>query len=101
MNKYDKLLTLSRKIIEELDTSIDNPIAKAKLVKYRDSIELLDPVVLSPCVKRCKLVDETCVGCFRTMDEIAKWTYLSNNERLTVIENCRKRKEVHDIQLST
>jgi len=40
------------------------------------------PALLTPCIGVCTLApDGHCDGCFRTGDEIAAWTALSNDER--------------------
>ncbi|MGJ3231277.1 MAG: DUF1289 domain-containing protein [Oceanicaulis sp.] len=42
--------------------------------------------IWSPCKKIC-LVDPAhslCVGCFRTLDELGRWTMMSDAERLEV-----------------
>lgn len=37
----------------------------------------------SPCVKLCAVhpVEKICVGCFRTVEEIANWSLMSPEER--------------------
>lgn len=42
----------------------------------------------SPCVKICVVHPEAriCVGCHRTVDEIARWTSMSPAERRAIIE---------------
>lgn len=46
----------------------------------RDEIE-------SPCTKVC-VIHKTglCVGCFRTLDEIAEWSNMSSDDRREIIE---------------
>jgi predicted Fe-S protein YdhL (DUF1289 family) len=46
----------------------------------RDEIE-------SPCVKLCVVHPEAriCVGCYRTIDEIAQWSRMTHEERATVM----------------
>ena len=40
----------------------------------------------SPCINVCRIDDATglCVGCLRTLSEIAAWSVLSDNERRDV-----------------
>jgi uncharacterized protein len=47
----------------------------------------------SPCVKACLIDPECglCVGCFRTMDEIAGWGKLSSAERRKVMATLPQR----------
>lgn len=44
--------------------------------------------VLSPCIGVCA-VDDTglCEGCLRTLDEIARWSGMGDEERLRVMES--------------
>ncbi|TWX52454.1 DUF1289 domain-containing protein [Colwellia hornerae] len=49
--------------------------------------------VASPCIRNCCLNgDDVCLGCFRHIDEILAWTSYKNNEKVTVIKNCRQRR---------
>ncbi|HKQ28542.1 MAG TPA: DUF1289 domain-containing protein [Burkholderiales bacterium] len=43
--------------------------------------------VLSPCVKVCAMdpARGLCIGCWRTLDEIARWGTMSDSEREAVI----------------
>ncbi|MBN9504240.1 MAG: DUF1289 domain-containing protein [Armatimonadetes bacterium] len=39
----------------------------------------------SPCQKVCRLgPDEVCLGCHRTLDEIARWTSMSGTEKQSI-----------------
>jgi len=42
--------------------------------------------ISSPCVRTCKIVDGFCVGCKRTGEEISKWSWIQESERLEIIE---------------
>ncbi|MDG1936225.1 MAG: DUF1289 domain-containing protein [Paracoccaceae bacterium] len=46
----------------------------------RDEIE-------SPCVKLCIIhpVEKVCSGCYRTLDEIGRWSQMSPKERTTIM----------------
>jgi uncharacterized protein len=48
----------------------------------------------SPCIKVCSLDRHTgfCQGCFRTPDEIARWSQMDNRERQIVYHNINLRK---------
>ena len=50
--------------------------------------------VTSPCISVCRMDDETglCVGCLRTIDEIAAWGALDDDARRDVwLEIARRR----------
>jgi predicted Fe-S protein YdhL (DUF1289 family) len=53
-----------------------------------------DAALASPCISVC-VVDPcgsgVCVGCGRTLDEIAAWIDLSNGERRAVLERLPQR----------
>lgn len=43
--------------------------------------------IKSPCNNICKLDDnDVCIGCKRTIEEIAKWSTYSDEEKLEVIK---------------
>ncbi len=43
--------------------------------------------VASPCILVCNIDQESglCLGCARTLNEIARWSIMSNEEKATVI----------------
>ena len=47
----------------------------------------------SPCVKVCVVhpVERICVGCFRTLDEIAGWSRMTDDQRREVIAKLPER----------
>lgn len=50
--------------------------------------------VLSPCIGVCSLgPDGLCEGCLRTVDEIAAWSRMSDDERLRVMDTLLPRRE--------
>jgi predicted Fe-S protein YdhL (DUF1289 family) len=52
----------------------------------RDDIE-------SPCIKICKMSTEhLCIGCARTIEEIACWTSLDKPARLKVLQDVAERR---------
>ncbi|MTH97557.1 DUF1289 domain-containing protein [Roseibium sp. RKSG952] len=48
----------------------------------------------SPCIKLCKIdeASQTCLGCFRTLTEIASWTQMSDQERDSVMKDLDQRR---------
>ena len=56
----------------------------------------------SPCIKVCQMdpARGVCIGCCRTLDEIARWGGMSDTERKLVMEALdgrRKRLDVPEI----
>jgi predicted Fe-S protein YdhL (DUF1289 family) len=57
----------------------------------------IENVVQSPCRENCCLNDENiCVGCFRSLAEIAQWQQMDNRTRLDVLRRAENRRKVHD-----
>jgi predicted Fe-S protein YdhL (DUF1289 family) len=52
-------------------------------------------MISSPCVKICVMDTKagTCAGCGRTLDEIARWGAMGENERLRIMETLQVRLE--------
>ena len=50
----------------------------------------------SPCVSICKLNKSTgfCEGCFRTENEIALWSSMNNDERLSLLPILKERQGI-------
>jgi predicted Fe-S protein YdhL (DUF1289 family) len=50
--------------------------------------------VMTPCVGICQLDPDTdlCMGCWRTRDEVARWTYMDDDTRRTVVARARRRR---------
>jgi uncharacterized protein len=54
--------------------------------------------VASPCNKVCILdpASGLCIGCFRTIDEIAAWGAFTEAERAAIVAELRARRERFD-----
>jgi len=52
------------------------------------------PEIPSPCIAVCRLDPATdlCLGCFRTVDEIARWPRADNAERLAILDDLKARR---------
>lgn len=53
---------------------------------------------VSPCINVCTLnVDNgLCQGCWRTLDEITRWSRVSNDERLAILAAAALRRTAVD-----
>ncbi|MEI7011145.1 DUF1289 domain-containing protein [Leptospira licerasiae] len=51
-------------------------------------------IIRSPCIKICNMDHETglCEGCYRTLEEIGRWTMYSENERKSIRLKIEERK---------
>jgi predicted Fe-S protein YdhL (DUF1289 family) len=54
--------------------------------------------VASPCINVCTLdpATQVCLGCFRTIDEIAAWGTASNAERAAIVAELPRRRSLFD-----
>ncbi|MBS1189941.1 MAG: hypothetical protein H6R10_1733 [Rhodocyclaceae bacterium] len=52
----------------------------------------------SPCINVCKMDEKSglCLGCFRTLDEIAGWSAASDAVRLDILARIAKRRQDQD-----
>jgi uncharacterized protein len=51
-----------------------------------------NPSAQSPCVGYCCLDDDnTCLGCFRSLDEIKEWGVVDDYRRRAILQNARQR----------
>jgi uncharacterized protein len=50
-------------------------------------------VIISPCNSDCYIDQQTnlCRGCFRTIDEIIRWTNLSKEEKESILQKIKTR----------
>jgi len=45
----------------------------------------------TPCIKICKLQDNYCIGCHRTIEEITQWRHLTDDEKEIILIEIEKR----------
>jgi predicted Fe-S protein YdhL (DUF1289 family) len=51
------------------------------------------PAVASPCIKVCVLdAQQVCVGCGRTLEEIAQWSRMTEEQRRQVVDRAQQRR---------
>lgn len=57
-------------------------------------------MVDTPCVKVCRILEGggLCRGCGRTLDEIARWTTMTTEERRLIMAGLAERLRQADIQ---
>ena len=49
-----------------------------------------------PCTRNCCLnVDDTCLGCFRSLQEIIMWSEADQQQRRVILQNARQRREAY------
>ncbi len=52
------------------------------------------PDVASPCISICEMDQKTglCGGCYRTLEEIATWSRIPNQQRWEIVQSLRQRR---------
>jgi len=52
--------------------------------------------VITPCVGRCDLDEnDICMGCYRSVAEIAGWVDKSEDEKIDIVIRCKKKIALH------
>jgi uncharacterized protein len=52
-----------------------------------------ESAIQSPCVGNCCLDDDlTCLGCFRSLEEIKEWTVVHEHRRRVILRNAEQRR---------
>lgn len=53
----------------------------------------------SPCVRRCCLTDDDiCLGCFRSLQEILRWSESNTAIRQIILEETRHRRQAYTLR---
>lgn len=47
------------------------------------------PTISTPCINVCKMADERCIGCGRSLEQIAAWAGMDEAERRAAMERLR------------
>jgi predicted Fe-S protein YdhL (DUF1289 family) len=62
-------------------------------------MSVIDPSGQSPCIRDCCLGDDlTCLGCFRSLDEIKEWGLADAQRRRVILQNAQHRKQAYRMQ---
>jgi predicted Fe-S protein YdhL (DUF1289 family) len=60
-----------------------------------------DSAARSPCVRNCCLDDDdTCLGCFRSLQEIKEWGVADAHRRFVILGNADRRRETYQSSTS-
>ena len=49
-------------------------------------------MVESPCINICKMEAGLCAGCFRTLDEIARWANIGDDDKRLILAAVAQRR---------
>lgn len=48
-------------------------------------------MIKSPCIRVCRLDNDVCIGCKRTLLEIKEWSKMTNQDREAIIQEIKER----------
>jgi hypothetical protein len=58
----------------------------------------IDRSAESPCLGNCCLDDDnTCLGCFRSLEEIKEWSLVDDHRRRVILQNARERSTTRQV----
>lgn len=58
----------------------------------------IDTAAQSPCIRNCCLDDDlTCLGCFRSLEEIKEWGIVDNHRRRIILQNAKQRRQTYQM----
>ncbi|HME39171.1 MAG TPA: DUF1289 domain-containing protein [Steroidobacteraceae bacterium] len=59
----------------------------------------VDGSAQSPCIRNCCLDDDlTCLGCFRSLDEIKEWGVVDGHRRRVILQNAERRRQAYQMR---
>jgi predicted Fe-S protein YdhL (DUF1289 family) len=50
-------------------------------------------LIESPCISVCRMENEVCVGCGRTVDDIVNWYDMTDDEKQAVLNRLEKKEK--------
>lgn len=57
-------------------------------------------MIVSPCINVCKMQNDVCIGCLRTLDEIARWGNAGDDEKKHILAAVAERQQANPAELS-
>ena len=58
----------------------------------------IDLSAQSPCIRNCCLDDDlTCLGCFRSLEEIKEWGVVDDHRRRDILRNAKERRDARRV----
>lgn len=52
---------------------------------------LMRETMISPCINVCLIISDVCGGCGRTLEQIARWRCMTDEERLKIMTELEKK----------
>jgi uncharacterized protein len=47
--------------------------------------------IKSPCKKLCRVKEDMCSDCYRTLSEISNWSIYSDDEKINILKRVKER----------
>ncbi len=63
------------------------------MTRLRKAGEDVGAGVDSPCIDVCRMDGELCVGCYRTLDEIVRWSSASDDDKREILAAVAQRRD--------
>ncbi len=59
-------------------------------------MNLINKPIKSPCIDVCVTREGVCIGCYRTLDEMANWKMMTEEQKAEVVEKIKGRRSSQD-----
>jgi len=59
-------------------------------------MNLITKPIKSPCIDVCVTRDGVCIGCYRTIEEMANWKIMPEGQKAEVLEKIKGRRASQD-----
>jgi predicted Fe-S protein YdhL (DUF1289 family) len=50
--------------------------------------------ISTPCTRKCNLINDHCIGCGRTWQQIRDWCFYKENERLAIMKDLKPNNDI-------
>jgi len=71
-------------------------ILKPEYLHWYSGFFVYKYIMRTPCKNICEIVNEQCVGCNRTLYEVAAWSRLTDTDRDRIMETLNNPRRVQD-----
>jgi len=51
--------------------------------------------ISTPCIRKCKLINDHCVSCGRSWEQIRDWTFFTESQRLEIMKDLKPNKQLY------
>jgi len=73
-------------------------VIKCEALQSGSTMNGIDSSAQSPCIGNCCLSDDlTCLGCFRSLEEIKEWALVDDRRRRIILQSAKQRREAYQM----